>query len=376
MRNLRLQLMCGAICGVLGLAAVAGAEPVAPDLPDARAHSEAARALSMNDPFLRWPYQYYCVTGYRVTKNLRPGMGTLPWKGGIISTKGWVPRSALKADTIDVPPTRVFDNLYYVGNNFIGMLVFKTTAGLVVVDTMWSASDVDHFLVPGLRKFGMDVKDTKLIILTHQHADHYGGINRLLELAPDAKVVTGKPDADALLTRRAAGLAPDASPEQKATFDALPRRIDMEVVPFPGLKNGEMDLTVGNTTFRLILVPSHTVGMISVIAPVTWHGVPHMVAIWGGDHIDNPNAPQKALQYASSLEFFHSITELAGVDATIQPHIYQNDDLRLLDKVRAHPTGPNPFVIGRDRYDRYLSVWTQCMEAFGRRTAEGTWKRF
>ncbi len=376
MTNLRLSVICGAICALFGLTAVAGAEPIAPDLPDARAHGAAARALSMGDAFLSWPYNHYCVTGYRVARKLEPGMGRLPWRGAIISTKGWVPSSALKAGAIDVPPTRVFDDLYYVGNNFVGMLVFKTTAGLVVVDTMWSASDVDHFLVPGLRKFGMDVKDTKLIILTHQHPDHYGGINRILELAPGAKVVTGKPDADALLARRAAGLPPDASAKEKAAFDALPRRIDMEVVPLPGLKNGEMDLTVGNTTFRLILVPSHTVGMISVIVPVTWLGVPHMLAIWGGDHIDNPDAPRKALQYASSLEFFHSVTELTGVDATIQPHIYQNDDLRLLDEVRAHPTGPNPFVIGRDRYDRYLSVWTQCMEAFGRRAAEGTWKRF
>ena len=352
------------------------AEGVAVDRPDAKAHDNAAKALAAAGPtMLEWPYSHYCVSGYRVVPSLEPGMGRIARQGEIMTPKGYAPIAALQ-NPIAAAPTEVFDNVYYVGNNFIGTLVFKTSAGLVLVDTMNNGTDVDRYLVPGLKTLHLDIKDVKWIILTHKHSDHYGGINRILQLAPDAKVAVGKPDADALMAQRRAGLPPNASEKQKQAYALLPRRFDLEVSAYPGLQNGLRELIVGGTHFTLALVPSHTPGMLSIIVPVTWKWAHHVVAIWGGDHVDNPDAVQKARQYASSLEFFHSLAELAGVDAVIQPHIYQNDGFLRLEEMQSHPGMRNPFVIGADAYDRYVSIWTQCMQAFGRRMDEGTWNRF
>lgn len=52
---------------------------------------------------------------------------------------------------------------------------------------MNNIADVNHIIVPGMRQLGLEPKDLKYIVLTHQYADHYGGINRLMQLAPKGR---------------------------------------------------------------------------------------------------------------------------------------------------------------------------------------------
>src|SRR5215471_17519872 len=43
----------------------------------------------------------------------------------------------IQKDHIDdwLPPTQVFDNLYYIGTPFVGVYVLKTSAGLILFDS-------------------------------------------------------------------------------------------------------------------------------------------------------------------------------------------------------------------------------------------------
>ena len=58
-----------------------------------------------------------------------------------------------------IEPTRAFDNLFFVGNGFVGIWVVKTSEGLILFDATQSEVDARDHLVPGLIKLGLDPKD-------------------------------------------------------------------------------------------------------------------------------------------------------------------------------------------------------------------------
>src|SRR5215469_4601035 len=78
----------------------------------------------------------------------------------------------------DPGAAKLFDNLYAIPGTYgtaYGVIYLITTSdGLLMIDSGWQ-KDVDSVLLPGLKKLGLDPANIKLIILTHGHADHYGG---------------------------------------------------------------------------------------------------------------------------------------------------------------------------------------------------------
>lgn len=56
---------------------------------------------------------------------------------------------------------------------------------LAIIDSATCASDVDRYLLPAARQLGGRVTH---VMLTHQHADHAGGVKRLLTCCPEATV--------------------------------------------------------------------------------------------------------------------------------------------------------------------------------------------
>ncbi len=59
----------------------------------------------------------------------------------------------------------------------------------ILVDCGANSDDVDGQLVRALCARGIALSDVDMLILTHKHRDHAGGLARVLELAPDIKVV-------------------------------------------------------------------------------------------------------------------------------------------------------------------------------------------
>src|SRR5215468_71395 len=73
-------------------------------------------------------------------------------------------------------PSQLFDNLYYVGKTDVGAWVLKTSDGLVLFDTLNNQEEAANIVVPGMRKLGLDPDQIKLVVLTHSHNDHSGGM--------------------------------------------------------------------------------------------------------------------------------------------------------------------------------------------------------
>src|SRR5215510_4713446 len=74
-----------------------------------------------------------------------------------------------------VEPLKVFDNLYYVGFEQVGTWTLDTGAGLILFDTLNNPQEAETVLVPGLKQLGLDPANIKYIVLSHGHADHFGG---------------------------------------------------------------------------------------------------------------------------------------------------------------------------------------------------------
>ena len=77
-----------------------------------------------------------------------------------------------------------FDDLY--------TSVFLVTAEgkNILVDCATTKEDVEEHIVPALKQMGYALTDIDMLVVTHEHADHAGGLPYILALAPQIAVVT------------------------------------------------------------------------------------------------------------------------------------------------------------------------------------------
>src|SRR5262249_3882645 len=78
-------------------------------------------------------------------------------------------------------PFRVFGNTYYVGGAGLSSVLITSDKGLILVDggLPQSAALVDA----SIRKLGFRTEDVRLIVNSHAHYDHAGGIAALQRLS-------------------------------------------------------------------------------------------------------------------------------------------------------------------------------------------------
>ena len=78
------------------------------------------------------------------------------------------------SDVTVVEPTKLFDDMAYVGYKGVGAFVINTWDGIVIIDSIWAYNDAKDVIIPGIKKLGWDPEGIKYVLLTHGHLDHYG----------------------------------------------------------------------------------------------------------------------------------------------------------------------------------------------------------
>lgn len=91
-----------------------------------------------------------------------------------------------------VEPFRIFGPLYYVGTKEVSSFAIKTSAGLIVVDG--GLPETAPRIVASLGKLGLKIGDVKVLLNSHSHFDHAGGLAELKKLS-GARMMASERDA-------------------------------------------------------------------------------------------------------------------------------------------------------------------------------------
>jgi metallo-beta-lactamase class B len=89
-------------------------------------------------------------------------------------------------------PVRVFGNTYWVGTNGLGAILIHSPTGSVLIDG--GLPESAEQIVANIRSLGFVVEDVRLILNSHAHFDHAGGI-AALQRATGATVAASAPSA-------------------------------------------------------------------------------------------------------------------------------------------------------------------------------------
>jgi metallo-beta-lactamase class B len=248
-------------------------------------------------------------------------------------------------------PVQVFDQLYFIGQNGVSSWALKTSQGFIIFDTLDNPEEAKQFIEGGMVKLGLDPKQIKYFVITHEHGDHYGGARYLKEQYPEAHLMAS---AIAWKNMAAGNSGRGLAAEQSVQGKPVPAH-DIDV------KDGEK-FTLGDTTLTFYVTPGHTDGTLSTLFRVTDHGVPHMVGFFGG--LGSPQTEAHRNMIIASFKRWQGITAAAGVDTLVSNHQGQDHSVEKLEllKVR-HPSDPNPYVIGKNAYQRYFTVQMECTYA-------------
>jgi metallo-beta-lactamase class B len=247
------------------------------------------------------------------------------------------------ASQVQIPPTRVFDNLIFLGYGRWNSWALTTSAGIILFDSLESDAEAQHYIIDGLTQLGLDPARIKYVVVMHGHGDHYGGAPLIHERF-GARVLMSDTDWNLV----ANSIPPPGAHSRKPARDLV-------------IRDGQT-LRLGDTSVRLYLTPGHTAGTVSAIFPVFDHGQRHVVAYWGGTAI-----PQDAAlleQYVASIERFRVIARAAGVDVLVSNHPTNDLTLARLPQLAARKPGePHPFVLGAAGYARSAQVLQDCVLA-------------
>lgn len=231
-------------------------------------------------------------------------------------------------------PSQLFDNFYYVGRTDVGAWVLETSDGLVLFDTLNTPEEAENIVVSGMRELGLDPDRIQLVVLTHSHRDHSGGMPYFRDR--EIPVMVSNTDWEAL------GGAPN---------------------PQSVVSDGQV-VEVGDTSITFLLIPGHTPGTIAAVFPVFDQGERHMAILVGGigPAASGVEVHQTAI---ASLAHLSEVAAQMGVDTLLDPHeaIIDTGAWEYIMHPADRRPGQNELIVGADHVQQFTQMLSTCMQA-------------
>ena len=265
-------------------------------------------------------------------------------------------RVAERRERAQIKPTRVFDDLYYLGIDEVASWGLASSAGIILFDALNNAKEASEVIAAGASKLGLDPRQIKYVVLTHGHGDHFGGA-QFLKSHYGAKVLAAP--ADWAVMGKWEEMA--ASGRVPANWNAPPAH-DQDIAD-------RQTLTLGDSSVQFFLTPGHTPGTVSSIFTVTDKGKKHVVAQWGG--IGLPTNREALDAYLGSLDAFEKVAASAGADVILTNHPHADMSLEWVSQIGHGHSDPNPLVVGPNGVKQWFSVVRDCALAQQARLVAG-----
>jgi metallo-beta-lactamase class B len=246
-----------------------------------------------------------------------------------------------------IAPTKIFDNVYVIGNAGTVVYVVQTSSGLVMLDSLGSAQ-LDTQLLPGFQKLGLDPATVRAVIMGHGHADHFGGSSYFQDKG--ARIYISEADWNLMDT------PPPGRGGQPAPPQVRPKRDQVVADGQP--------IVIGDFRVTPVAIPGHTPGSMGYIFPVKDNGRTRMAAMYGGTILTpGPISDEGLATYLKSVARFKDATSKAKVEIVMQNHPLMDPVQPKLEKMQSRRSGdPNPWVVGESNYQKFLDVMAQCTE--------------
>ncbi len=228
-----------------------------------------------------------------------------------------------------IESTCIFDDLYFIGDDFVGCYVLDTGEGLIMIDCGY---DDDYFfdqINNAFERFDLDLKDLRYLCISHGHFDHYGCAGRLKERS-DVKIV---------MSEKEYRLACDEDFQIYGTMNVKP---DLFV-------EDNMILSLGNQTLRFIQTPGHTGETTSYIFKVFDEGKAFNAELFSGCGITRFMDEDAIREYIGSVRKWKRICEEEDTQVILSCHPMQinlRERTALIRNINNIAIG-NPFLVGR-----------------------------
>ncbi len=228
-----------------------------------------------------------------------------------------------------VEPFRIVANIYYVGTADLACYLVATPEGHLLIDG--GLPETPPRIRASVAKLGFRLEDVRILLGTHAHADHAGGLAELKQ-ATGARLCVGAADA----AQYAAGGKGDFHWGDRLLFPAVEAE--------ERLQDGAT-ITLGGTTVVARHTPGHTRGNLSFTLRVEEAGRPLDVVIAGSVTAPGYRLAGNPAYPEIQTDFEHSFALLRSLpcDVFLAPHAHV---FGMDGKRRQLASGPaeNPFI--------------------------------
>jgi metallo-beta-lactamase class B len=152
---------------------------------------------------------------------------------------------------------KIVGNVYYVGAH-VSSFYIKTPAGAILLDG--GLPETAPLIEKSIAELGFSVKDVKILLNSHAHYDHCGGLSELKKKS-GARMIASERDALILNTGQ-------------GQFGAFPA-VHVDRV----IKDGDT-VELGGVTLTAHITPGHTKGCTTWTTPVSDHGKTYQVVFY------------------------------------------------------------------------------------------------
>ncbi len=220
---------------------------------------------------------------------------------------------------------RIFDNLSYVGLQWVSCYVLETSEGLILIDALYG--DFAEHAEDGIRALGLDPADIKMVLVTHGHFDHSGGIKHFKDTY----------GAQIGMTAEDWVLAESEPSDPRFAFPQIERDLVIE--------DGQQ-ISLGDTTLTAYVTPGHTEGVLSLDFEVRDGEQTHRAFTFGGVGL-NFSGMDRTEAYLASVARIRSLSadgeRPISVNVPNHPEVGQMFERRDRAATR-EPGDPHPFV--------------------------------